>query len=221
MASVGTMKKSFAKAMWTRIGEAREAGGDDDRDCREAEHRQGQDQNGKDRHLDLSRLDLFAEIFRGSANHQARHEDRDDREEQHPIKTRPDAAEDDLAEHDVDHRHHAGEREQAVVHIVDGAAGGVGRDGREEGGIGDAEPYLLALHVAAGLKCAWRGVDGKVRESRIAAAFGCINCECSGQEQNAHDGEDRPALALLADHPAEHIGQRRTDREDQDDLNWR
>ena len=60
---------------------------------------------------------------------------------------------------------------------------------------------------------------GRFRESRIAAAFGCINCECSGQEQNAHDGEDRPALALLADHPAEHIGQRRADREDQDDLN--
>jgi hypothetical protein len=30
------------------------------------------------------------------------------------------------------------------VHIVDGAAGGVGRGGCEERRIGDAEPYLLA-----------------------------------------------------------------------------
>jgi hypothetical protein len=43
--------------------------------------------------------------------------------------------------------------------------------------------------------------------------------ECPGQEQNAHNGEDRPALALLADHPTEHIGERCADREDQNDLN--
>ena len=105
------------------------------------------------------------------------------------------------------------------MHIVDGTAGGVGRDGCEEGGIGDAETHLLAFHVAARLKSAWRGIDGKLGESRIAAAFGCIDGECSGQEQNAHDGEDRPALALLADHPAEHIGERGADRENQHDLN--
>ena len=62
------------------------------------------------------------------------------------------------------------------------------------------------------------GIDRKPSESRIAAAFGGIDGEGPGEEQNAHDGEDRPALALLADHPAEHIGQRRADREDQHDL---
>ena len=104
------------------------------------------------------------------------------------------------------------------MHIVDGAAGGIGRDGCEEGRIGDAEPHLLAFHIAAGLKRAWRGIDGQARESRIAAAFGGIDGERPGQKQNAHDGEDRPALALLADHPAEHIGQRRANRKDQHHL---
>jgi hypothetical protein len=69
------------------------------------------------------------------------------------------------------------------------------------------------------LQSTWRGIDRRISEGRIAAAFGCIDGECSGQEQNAHDGEDRPALALLADHPAEYIGKRRSDREDQNDLN--
>ena len=37
----------------------------------------------------------------------------------------------------------------------------------------------------------------------------------AGNEQHPHRGEDRPALALVAHHAAEHVGQRRTDREDQ------
>ena len=34
----------------------------------------------------------------------------------------------------------------------------------------------------------------------------------------AHDGEDRPALALAADHAAEHVGECRADREDRPHL---
>ena len=104
------------------------------------------------------------------------------------------------------------------MHGVDGAAGSIGGGGGEEGGIGDAEPHLLTLHIAASLKRAWRGIDRKISERRIAAALDCIDGEGSGQKQNAHHCEDRPALALLADHPAEHIGERRADREDQHHL---
>ena len=40
----------------------------------------------------------------------------------------------------------------------------------------------------------------------------------AGDEQHAHDGENGPALALVADHAAEHIGERRAEHEDQYDL---
>ena len=62
--------KRFAKAVRPGIGEAREARRNHDRERREAEHRQGQDENGEDRHFDFFRLELFAEIFRGAADHE-------------------------------------------------------------------------------------------------------------------------------------------------------
>src|SRR5580700_10285539 len=53
-----------------------------------------------------------------------------------------------------------------------------------------------------------------VRPSALSASLPCA----SAQEQNAHGGEDRPALAHIADHAAEHIGQSSADGEDRDDL---
>ncbi len=100
---------------------------------------------------------IFLPRYSGrAADHQPGDEHRDDREQQHAVKAGADAAEDDLAQHDIDHRHHAAERHEAVVHVVDGAAGRVRRDGGEQGRIGDAEADLLALHIAAGLQRAWR-----------------------------------------------------------------
>ena len=52
----------------------------------------------------------------------------------------------------------------------------------------------------------------------VAVRFGPIGDGDAGDEQHAHDGEDRPALALVADHAAEHIGERGADREDRDHL---
>ena len=48
--------------------------------------------------------------------------------------------------------------------------------------------------------------------------FDRIDGKRAGQEKDAHDRENRPALALLSDHPAEDIGERRANREDQNDL---
>ncbi len=48
--------------------------------------------------------------------------------------------------------------------------------------------------------------------------FGPVGGGHAGEEQQAHRGEDRPALALVADHAAQHIGQCRADREDRDQL---
>ena len=49
---------------------------------------------------------------------------------------------------------------------------------------------------------------------RIAGGLRPVGDDDAGKEQDAHRGEDRPALALVADHAAEHVGQRRADGED-------
>ena len=40
----------------------------------------------------------------------------------------------------------------------------------------------------------------------------------AGDEQDPHHGQDRPALLLIADHPAEYVGERSADRENRDNL---
>ena len=52
----------------------------------------------------------------------------------------------------------------------------------------------------------------------VAVRLGPVADGDAGEEQHAHHGEDRPALALVADHAAEHVGQRRADREDREHL---
>ena len=52
----------------------------------------------------------------------------------------------------------------------------------------------------------------------VAVRFGPVADGDAGDEQHAHHGKDRPALALVADHAAEHVGERRADREDRDHL---
>ncbi len=55
-------------------------------------------------------------------------------------------------------------------------------------------------------------------ERRIARGFSPVRRHRSGEKQHEHDAENRPPLALTADHAAKHIGQRRAQREDQQDL---
>ncbi len=77
------------------------------------------------------------------------------------------------------------------MHGVDRATGGIGRDRHKERGIGDAEAHVLAFHVAAGLQCARRLVDMERGEGGIARRLGGIDDGDAGEEQDAHDGEDR------------------------------
>ena len=42
-----------------------------------------------------------------------------------------------------------------------------------------------------------------MRAQRVAGGFGPVGDGDAGEEQNAHGGEQRPALALVADHAAE------------------
>ena len=62
-------------------------------------------------------------------------------------------------------------------------------------------------------------VDMQGGEGRVAAGSRPRRrCATPARNSTPIDGEDRPALALVADHAAEHVGQRRADREDQHHL---
>src|SRR5579859_1185120 len=122
----------------------------DDGDRGPAQDHQGQDQDGEHGHLDLACLDLLADIFRCTADHQAGDKDRQHHEQQHAVHAGADAANDDLTELNIDQRNHAAERGEAVMHGVDRTAGsGRGDHGEQRGG-NDAEANFLAFHVAAG-----------------------------------------------------------------------
>ncbi len=180
------------------------------RDRRPAEIHQRQDKNGEHRHLDFFGFDLLADIFRRAADHQPGDEDRNDDEQQHAVHAGADAADDDFAELDVDQRNHAAERGEAVVHGVDRAARRRGGDNGEQRRGDDAETHLLAFHIAAG--------QPERVERVIAMRLGGVAGDDAGDEQDAHHGKDGPALLLIADHAAEHIGERRAERKDRNDL---
>ena len=61
-------------------------------------------------------------------------------------------------------------------------------------------------------------VEAERVERGVAVALRPSRRRDAGEEQHDHRGEDRPALALVADHPAERVGQRRADREDREHL---
>src|SRR6185437_2950697 len=192
------------------IGHRGHRRGQHDADRRPAEIHQRQHQDREHRHLDLARLDLLADIFRRAADHQARHEDREHDEQQHAVEAGADATDNDLAELHIDQRDHAAKRGEAVMHGVDRATGGSRGDHGEQRGRDNAEADFLAFHIAAG--------QAKRVQHGSAVGLGPIGDGDAGDEQHAHDGEDRPALALVADHPTEHVGHGRADREDQDHL---
>ena len=48
-------------------------------------------------------------------------------------------------------------------------------------------------------------------EGRVAKAFDGVDAERSREKEDAHDGKQSPALALVSDHASESVGQRRSD----------
>src|SRR3546814_5474091 len=69
--------------------------------------------------------------------------------EQEAVDPRPDPADDDFAKLDVEQRHKAAQRGEAVMHGVNRAARGRRRDHREQRARGHAEAHFLAFHIAA------------------------------------------------------------------------
>ena len=104
------------------------------------------------------------------------------------------------------------------MHRIDGAAS-IGGDGRKERRIGYTEANLLAFHVAARLECARREIDIERRKGGIAVRLRPIDCRHADEEQDAHGGKHRPALALVPHHAAEHVGERSRDPDQQKHLN--
>ena len=105
--------KHLAEAVRSGVGHGSHRGRIDHRDRRPAKDHQRQDQDGEHGHLDFLGLDLLADIFGRAADHQAGDEDRQDDEQQHAVQAGADAADDDLAELNVDERDHAAERGEA------------------------------------------------------------------------------------------------------------
>ena len=98
------------------------------------------------------------------------------------------------------------------MHRVDRAAGGVGRDGGEEGGVEDAEADFLALHVAVG------GIDAEFLVDGIAGGLAVPGDQHAGKEQREHRRPHGPAVPLVFHHAAEVVSQRARDREDREHL---
>ena len=72
------------------------------------------------------------------------------RRNQHAVKSRADAAKNNLAQLDIEERNQPAQRSEGIVHRIDRAAGSVGGDRGEERGVEDAEAHFLAFHVAIG-----------------------------------------------------------------------
>ena len=107
-------------------------------------------------------------------------------------------------------RNHPAERRIAVMHGVDRAVRGIGGRNCPQARIGYAEANLLALHIG------W--IEPERSKLRVAGRFWPVAEENARQEQDRHDGVERPALALVFDHAAERVGQRSRDQQDIDDL---
>ena len=129
---------------------------------------------------------------------------------QHAVHAGSDAADDDFAELNVDQGDHAAKGGEQVMHCVDGAARGRRRNDREERRGDNAESNFLALHISAG--------ETERGEGVVAMSFRPVANDHPGDKENAHHRQNGPSLALIADHPAEHVGERGAEREDRDHL---
>ena len=193
--------------------------GDTDRDRREHQDRQREDQHDEHRHLHVVGLDLLAQVLRRAADHQAGDEHRQDDEDEDAVHPGADAAEDHLAQHDVDERHQAAERRERVVPAVDRAAARVGRHGREERGVGDAEAALPCL------PCCRRTTSRSPSDRRRPSSAAGCRAPRPSRPSSRRRGTGTPSRAQTAQpcsrragHVAERVGQAGRDREDREHL---
>ncbi len=94
------------------------------------------------------------------------------------------------------------------MHRVDCARGCEGARGSEQGRTDDAEPNFLALHRASSQ------LAGRSRPDAFEPGQQCGG----GDPEQAHDRENRIALAIVANHPTERARQGERNGEHQNDL---
>src|SRR5438876_2362163 len=160
--AAGECVEDLREAVRAGIAQGGGAVGHDQRPGRQGEDEQGEDEDVEHRQLHLARLDLLAQVLGGASDHQAGNEDGENHEDQHPVHSGADPAEDDLAELDVQQGHQTAQRREAVVHRVHRAAGSVGGDRGEERRGGKPEARLLALEVSAPLLELRQAVQGGI-----------------------------------------------------------
>ena len=183
-----------------------------------AQRRHAEVQHGERSELHLAALDLLAQVLGGAAHHEAGDEHGEDGVHEQAHDADPDAAEHHLAQGDVEHRHHAGEGRETVVSGIDGATGRVGGRRRPEDRVGDPEPDLLALHVAAGLRRGELLVGAQLGEDRVALLLACVH-HGDADEQDRHGRrEERPPLSLVAGESPERVGESDRDRQERQIL---
>ena len=84
--------------------------------------------------------------------------------------------------------------------------------------VGDPEALLLALHVAAGRAVEGVGVEAGGVLGDGAVLLGHVDDGDADDEEDEHRREDRPALALAADHAPVGVGEAGRDDQDQQHL---
>src|SRR6266508_3876105 len=180
----------------------------------EGQQHRGHGQDVEHDQLHLGRLDLLAEVLRSSTDHEPGEEHRQDHEDQQAVEPHADTARAHLAQHDVADRDHPAQRREAVVHGVDRPVRRTSGGRGPQPGRGRPEADLLALHPAARMG---RGVG--LGHAQGVHARVAVRLEEHGRQRHAepdhgHDGEDRPPLPAIANHPSEREGQ--GERDDQD-----
>src|SRR4051812_16995527 len=187
--------------MWTWIEDSRSAEVLHNRYASERQDHQREDECDEHRHLHVVRLDFFPEILRSASDHQASDENSKHHVDQNAVHAGAYAAEDDLAEHDVDQRDHAAERRKRIVPSVDRAATGVGCGRSPQGGVRDTEANFFAFHVAARLRRACALIH--TGKQRVTLRLSPVRDSDAGYEKNGHCGPDGPAMSLRAGYAPE------------------
>lgn len=125
--------------------------GGQNRNSRQTQNDEWEDQQIEHGKLNIVGIYLFSEILRRTSDHEAGDKDGDDNEGQHAIKAGPHTTKDHFSEQDVRHGHHAAQWCEGIVHRIHSPAARVCSYRSEERRVRNAEPDLLALHVASRL----------------------------------------------------------------------
>ena len=170
--------------------------------------------------MHVVRLHLLAQVLRRPSHHQSRDKHRYDDKDQHSVHARPNAAEHNLAHHDVHQRNHPAQRHERIVHRVHRAAARVCRHRRKQRRVRNPEPHLLAFHVPTGRhrRPRHRHMLVHALQQRVRLRLRPVARQHAAKPQNRHRREHRPSVPRRPGHPAQHHAHPGGDHEDREHL---